>query len=243
MKNKTFALLGFISAVFFSAFTFFGDEKQYSPRNDSPIIGTSKQRRIAEAANYYFMLRRNQITNTLPEQAMLQAKWDVQAASSERAASLGLSWTEMGPDDIGGRTRAILIDYTHDPSGNTIFAGGVAGGLWKSTSAGAFWTLISDQWENIAVVSIAQSPSGRIYVGTGEYLLAARGTPGEGNSSCIGGGIWVSDDGVSFSQLASTDATPSNTNGNNNNTFNGEWSYVYSLAASPNTNSEPATSP
>lgn len=236
MKNKTIGILGFAGLFLFSAFTFFNNQKFYSPREDGKNLQNPKQRTIAEAAKYYFMLRRNQITNTIPEEAMLQAKMEVEAASQSRAAALGLTWIEMGPDNVGGRTRAILIDYVHDPSGNTIFAGGVAGGLWKSTTAGAYWSLISDQWENIAVVSIAQSPSGRIYVGTGEYLLAARGTPGTGNSSCIGGGIWVSDDGNSFSQLASTDATPSNNNGNNNNTFNGDWSYVYSLAASPTSN-------
>jgi hypothetical protein len=236
MKNKQISLLGIAGVVLFSAFTFFNNQKLYTPRESGKGLSVPKQRTIAEAAKYYFMLRRNQVTNTIPEEAMLQAKMEVEAASRSRAAVLGLNWIEMGPDNVGGRTRAILIDYVHDPSGNTIFAGGVAGGLWKSTTAGAYWTLVSDQWENISVVSIAQSPSGRIYVGTGEYLLAVRGTPGTGNSSCIGGGIWASDDGSSFSQLASTDPTPSNANGNNNNTFNGDWSYVYSLAASPNSN-------
>jgi hypothetical protein len=37
---------------------------------------------------------------------------------------LNMSWWEMGPDNIGGRTRAVLA-YTND----VIFAGSVTGGL------------------------------------------------------------------------------------------------------------------
>ncbi|NJL74862.1 MAG: hypothetical protein HC892_07360 [Saprospiraceae bacterium] len=38
---------------------------------------------------------------------------------------------ERGPNNIGGRTRSILIDL-NDPTRKTIFAGGVTGGLWKT---------------------------------------------------------------------------------------------------------------
>jgi hypothetical protein len=43
-----------------------------------------------------------------------------------------ISWTERGPLDVGGRTRAIMID-PNDPTGQTIWAGAVSGGLWKTT--------------------------------------------------------------------------------------------------------------
>ncbi len=39
-------------------------------------------------------------------------------------------WQERGPLDVGGRTRAIMID-PNDPTGQTIWAGAVSGGLWK----------------------------------------------------------------------------------------------------------------
>jgi hypothetical protein len=50
---------------------------------------------------------------------------------------LNMSWWEMGPDNIGGRTRAILA-----LTDNVIFAGSVTGGLYKSTNCCRF--LISD---------------------------------------------------------------------------------------------------
>ena len=50
---------------------------------------------------------------------------------------LNMSWWEMGPDNIGGRTRAILA-----LSDNVIFAGSVTGGLYKSTNGGNNWTRV-----------------------------------------------------------------------------------------------------
>lgn len=47
-----------------------------------------------------------------------------------------IAWTERGPLDVGGRTRALMID-PNDPSGQTIWAGSVAGGLWKTTAIDA----------------------------------------------------------------------------------------------------------
>ena len=46
-------------------------------------------------------------------------------------ANIVPSWVERGPNNIGGRTRALMID-PNDPSGNTLWAGSVAGGLWKT---------------------------------------------------------------------------------------------------------------
>lgn len=47
-----------------------------------------------------------------------------------------LNWTERGPGNVGGRTRALLVDPA-DPSMHTWWAGSVSGGLWKTTDGGA----------------------------------------------------------------------------------------------------------
>ncbi|MEO5675041.1 MAG: T9SS type A sorting domain-containing protein [Chitinophagales bacterium] len=44
-----------------------------------------------------------------------------------------ITWNERGPRDVGGRTRAIMID-PNDSTGQTIWAGSVSGGLWKTTA-------------------------------------------------------------------------------------------------------------
>jgi len=53
-----------------------------------------------------------------------------------RAKSTGstLGWAERGPGNVGGRTRAILVD-PDDPL-STWWAGSVSGGLWKTTDRG-----------------------------------------------------------------------------------------------------------
>jgi hypothetical protein len=86
--------------------------------------------------------------------------------SSPEQPRLG-TWTPLGPGNIGGRTRTIIIN-PNDP--NTMFAAGVAGGIWKTTNAGASWTPIADLIANIAVTCLAFDPknANTIYAGTGE---------------------------------------------------------------------------
>jgi hypothetical protein len=107
----------------------------------------------------------------------------------------------------GGRTRAVLVSAA-DLSNNTFFAGGVSGGLWKSTNAGSNWAPINDTAANLAVTCITQSPfnSNNIYYGTGEL----RGwVPGEnGGAGYPGGGVFKSTDGGNtFQQLSATAST------------------------------------
>lgn len=100
-------------------------------------------------------------------------------------------WRERGPNNIGGRTRAILIDE-NDPSRNTIWAGGVAGGLWKTNDINADppqWEIVSDYLEYMAVGALAQDLDNPqiIYMGTGE---------GYPNADAVDGfGIYKSTDG------------------------------------------------
>lgn len=48
------------------------------------------------------------------------------------ATANDIVWQERGPNNIGGRTRAIMID-PNDATGNTVWAGSVSGGLWRIT--------------------------------------------------------------------------------------------------------------
>ncbi|TCI84793.1 PA domain-containing protein [Tenacibaculum sp. M341] len=98
-------------------------------------------------------------------------------------------WEERGPNNVGGRTRAIIFD-PNDATNETVFAGGVSGGLWRNTNisnANSEWELIGIP-ENISVSSIAVDPnnSNIFYVGTGESY-----TGGDAN----GNGLWKSIDG------------------------------------------------
>jgi hypothetical protein len=106
------------------------------------------------------------------------------------------SWVERGPTNVGGRTRAIMFD-PNDTTHETVFAGGVSGGLWKNTaisSANSQWIRVNIP-ENLNVSCITSDPNNTnvFYAGTGESY-----TGGD-----VGGdGVWKSSNrGVSWSKV------------------------------------------
>lgn len=116
-------------------------------------------------------------------------------------SSASSAWAERGPNNVAGRTRALMWD-PNDITVKKVWAGGVTGGLWYNndiTSASSQWQSVNDFWDNIAVTCIAYDPNNTntFYVGTGE---------GYGSTSTSrGAGIWKSTDGgTSWSQLTST---------------------------------------
>jgi hypothetical protein len=120
-----------------------------------------------------------------------------------QSSSLPLAtWNFLGPGNIGGRTRVLVIDPT-DPS--VMYAAAVSGGVWKTTDGGANWTGTGDLLTNLTVNSLVMDPADplTLYAGTGEgfFREEVRGTalPLRGN------GIFVTHDGGhSWTKLGST---------------------------------------
>lgn len=71
---------------------------------------------------------------------------------------------ELGPDNIGGRTRAILPDRTNI---NRVWAGGVSGGLFISENKATTWTRLASFPGLPYISSIAQTADGTVFVATG----------------------------------------------------------------------------
>jgi hypothetical protein len=65
------------------------------------------------------------------------------------------AWTELGPNNVGGRTRALLI---HPTNPSVMSAAGVSGGVWKTVNGGQSWAPLADLMANIAVNSLAMDP-------------------------------------------------------------------------------------
>jgi len=111
------------------------------------------------------------------------------------------SWVERGPNNIGGRVRALMFD-PNDASNKKVWAGSVSGGLWYNndiTDANSVWQAVDDFWSNIAISSIAYDPSNTqiFYVGTGEGWFNA--------DAVQGAGIWkTTDGGLTWTHLTST---------------------------------------
>lgn len=102
--------------------------------------------------------------------------------------AVGNDWIERGPNNVGGRTRAIIFNPV--VGGNAVVAGGVSGGLWKNadiTNNATAWTRVTSFPENINVQNITVDPNNSSiwYVGTGESYVF-----GDVN----GNGIWKTTD-------------------------------------------------
>jgi hypothetical protein len=113
-------------------------------------------------------------------------------------SSAATNWIERGPDNVGGRTRALTWDPT---TANKVWAGGVTGGLWYNTNitdANSSWVRVDDFWSTLSITKIVFDPKNAqtAYVSTGEGFSVGK---------AIGGGVWkTTDGGTSWSQLTST---------------------------------------
>lgn len=109
------------------------------------------------------------------------------------------NWRERGPDNRGGRTRAIMIDES-DPNRNRIWVGGVSGGLWRTediTQANPKWIKLGLYFESLSISDIAQDPNdhNKVFVSTGESYT----------DDVQGAGIFrTNDDGKTWSLIPST---------------------------------------
>ena len=110
-------------------------------------------------------------TGTIPTERILNA---LEIAEEKRTSwayanrMTEVNWSERGPNTIGGRTRALLID-PNDSTKKKLWAAGVSGGLWYTndiTVSAPTWNEVDGTWGNLAVCSISScllytSPSPR----------------------------------------------------------------------------------
>jgi photosystem II stability/assembly factor-like uncharacterized protein len=193
-RNLLYSLLALVSL---SAIVFLIEKPSGAIETNANVQSKEySEQGIDGAVEYYKLLKADPITGKIDPKIVAQTKAAVQAMASTKAASM--KWEEMGPNNIGGRVRAILVDKNNS---NTLYAGGVSGGLWKSTTGGQSWVKIP-LTDNIAISCIAQDGNGNIYVGTGEGLAQPGFT--NVNSGMYGAGIYKSTDGTNFSVLPKT---------------------------------------
>lgn len=175
---------------------------------DSQIIDykESKRMRIEKAINQRYQVIKDPVTGEVPSNELLRVYdyiRDLKAQGNLRTGDLATAkWMERGPYQVGGRTRAILVDR-NDPERKTIYSAGVSGGLWKSTNitnSPPGWEIVDDYFQNLTICAITQNPLNpqEIYFGTGEGYF--------GQSTSRGQGLWKSSDGGdTWNHLSSTD--------------------------------------
>jgi len=136
------------------------------------------------------------------------------------------TFINRGPTNLGGRTRTIVFDKS-DATGQTILAGGVSGGVFRTTNGGASWTKVSPNDEIHNVTCIAQDPTNTSiwYYGTGE---ASGNSASNGADFYLGRGIWKStDSGVTWTQMPGTDSTQE--------AFDNTFDLITNIAVHPST--------
>jgi hypothetical protein len=87
---------------------------------------------------------------------------------------------------VAGRTTALAADR------GVLYAGGAAGGVWRSADGGARWTPVFDQQNDLSIGAIAVDPADHsVWVGTGEANTNQDSYTGDGVfRSANGGRSW-----------------------------------------------------
>ncbi len=142
---------------------------------------------------------------------LLRAKQDLDSRFGKIApagpADAGIwNWEYLGPGNLGGRARSLII---HPTKPDTMWLGSAQGGIWRTTDGGQDWTPMTDFFPSLACVSLAIDPNNPqvLYAGTGEFVGSNGLDIGVGMEHA-GAGIFKSTTGgVLWTQLPSTDSS------------------------------------
>lgn len=167
---------------------------------------------VKERLKYEFDMIKDPRTGKIPKGIYKKAQQEAEGiAVKENNERFGLfannNYIAVGPNNIGGRTRAVEFDKRFGTGGNqVIIAGSVSGGIFRSTDGGANWTRVTPNGELHNVTAIAQDTRAGFentwYAGGGEAL---------GNSAAAFGAFYYgfgilksTDNGATWSRLTLT---------------------------------------
>lgn len=178
------------------------------PNKEDSAAGQTEQNPISKVSDrkaWEFNRVKDPITGEIPVGIRAaELKW-VSRLPKIFPGERGLGWERRGPFNIGGRTRALALDYNNE---DIIIAGGVTGGMWRSENGGESWVKTTNPAQIHSVSCVVQDTlPGRQniwYYGTGEegYGIVS-GT--SFSSRFSGDGIFKSTDGgMSWQKLEAT---------------------------------------
>jgi hypothetical protein len=169
------------------------------------IKDSKAQASANDAIEYNNSLYRDVITNKIETSKLAAAKDEVRQRMMSR--STNLAFIEEGPDNVGGRTRAIAM---HPDNSEIMFAGSVSGGLFKTTNGGTNWNRVQefdDTMETSAQGTGSLGISSITFSGTGDLYVATGCSKFEGGV-IAGDGLWVSknidSNSPTFTQVSGT---------------------------------------
>ncbi|MGI8583100.1 MAG: T9SS type A sorting domain-containing protein [Chitinophagaceae bacterium] len=194
---------------------------QILPSKDSEEQENDMYDEAAAAQQFEFERTKDPVLGYVPKERLLAA-YEYAEQSKQiamRSRITAGTWIERGPtgDVVGvtngnkrygggtaissGRIRAVWVDL-NDATGNTVWIGGVDGGLWNTTNFKtplATWNPVNDFFTNLSISSICQDPVNKniMYFCTGEAYLNFDAVRGNGVFKSI-------DNGATWSPLVST---------------------------------------
>jgi hypothetical protein len=128
-------------------------------------------------------LRARYVDAATGQQITAEKLAEIQKNFNKLSKEKSIDWEEQGPDNIGGRTRAIEINRNNP---NDIWAGGVSGGLFYSSNQGNSWTRVDsyiNQGASPYISSMTMTKDGTLFVATGSN-----------NEGWNGNGVWYTTD-------------------------------------------------
>ena len=208
-KNFIVKVLQFLALFVFLGFLFFvfSTEKQDDLVATTPSalpfgIGTADD--PDARINYQIARLKDPMTGEIPKNVRQQEMKFVKNLPKKTYKTASEDWTSRGPFNAGGRTRAFAIDVNDS---NTIVAGGVTSGIFKSTDSGTSFQRVTPATNLQSITAIAQDhregKTDTWYYGTGEYYGVISAASFSNRTS--GDGIYKStDNGATWTALAST---------------------------------------
>lgn len=230
-KPTVMSVNGILAIISFAVLFNSCSQQQESPKITAQYykdqykdVHEGEEHGIKEVTKWLTEMRVNPATGTLDlndiYRARLQAM-QMRTNSANKRSGLNLEWENLGPDNVGGRTRALMIDRNNPQH---LIVGSVTGGLFVSYDGALNWTEHPDnaKFLSTSISSIIQAANGDVYVATGETFVYTQ----PNTSGHIGGGVYKSVDGGNTFDLLPATQPIANSTGNT-------WAYVSKLAADP----------
>ena len=214
-------------------------QEQVEQKLEDPTDKLSKAETKKARYEYFFRMLRDPATNTIPRNIRSrelryaktlptagQVNEQLRAKKPSMKLAPEFQWSLAGPPAVGGRTRGLGVDQ-RDP--NILIAGGVSGGIWKSTDGGNSWDLKTPDAESFSVTKIVQDPINldTWYYASGEFIGNTAGATG---APYFGSGVFFStDNGETWNRFQNA--------GDDDNSFNSPYDFIADIEVNPVTGS------
>jgi len=237
--NKLFAALLFLTFAGLNVFLFLSQkENKYENKYESEYASEHEregkespysagdEENPHERLYHQFRMLRDPVTNKIPDNIFkLEQDFAARLPKLRGDNPAALTWNERGPNNVGGRTRALL---GHATDTNIVIAGAVSGGIWRSVNSGVNWSKVVTNTQLHNATCITQDrrtgQTNTWYMGTGERDGNTAGQFGAPDAF-TGDGVFKSvDNGLTWNLLASTSGNPPSS-------FNSDWQYVWNISS------------